>query len=85
MGYTLVNAFTFGRTVLAGPNLEPVFGTWSFLSRKKQIPFPVFFRLLDSFWFEMREDTKIGMSSVGAGSARQVQTSHLPQILWLWS
>lgn len=75
MGYTFANAFTFGRTVLAGPNLEPVLVPGAFFQPNKQIPFSVFFRLLDSFWFEMREDTKIGTSSVGAGS---MQSKNIP-------
>lgn len=47
----------------------------TFFQHKKQIPFSVFFRLLDSFWFEMREDTKIGTSGVGAGS---MQSKNIP-------
>lgn len=49
MGYTLANVFIFGRTVLAGPNVEPVSGTWSFLSPQETIPTFSIFQAFRSF------------------------------------
>lgn len=50
MGYALSSRFNFGRSVLTGPNLEPVPGTWRFLSPEEAIPI---FSIFQAFRFSL--------------------------------